>query len=99
MKTKKVICVAALIVAAVAASSWLGSQYRRSSTSRTLNEVGPLPRTNDTAWEYKTVESTKQQNQQMQEFQTEGWLILSISEPLPQTDGTIRRKYKLKRTR
>lgn len=56
--------------------------------------------------EYKTVEveeSTDQERaiaqmkERMQHFQAEGWIVLSVSKPLPQSDGTIHRKYSLRR--
>ena len=64
--------------------------------------------TGDAAWEYKTIEvdeapdrdrAIAQMKETMQKFQQEGWLVLAISKPLPQPDGTIHRSYSLKKAR
>jgi len=43
--------------------------------------------------------SDAQMKETMQEFRREGWLLLWASKPLPQPDGTIHRKYDLKRAK
>jgi hypothetical protein len=108
MKMAKIVSVAALASVMVVAGSWAGCQRGGSPTPRAVAETGPAPQDNDTASEHKTVIKTEssvpeqragQLQQWMQEFQREGWAVLSVSKPQPQPDGTVRREYRLKRAR
>jgi hypothetical protein len=54
------------------------------------------------AWDYKTVEAEMSESdlrQRMQDWSREGWMVLSISKPLRQPDGTILRRSELRRAR
>ena len=73
-------------------------QHSRSSTNGTLRESSP-PRDTATAWDYKTVEFQTDLRQQMSEWQREGWVVLNVSGPITQKDGTITRKASLKRAK
>jgi hypothetical protein len=108
MNTKQVICVTALVCAAVSATSWLGCERSSSSNSSALRDDSSMSKNNDPGWEYKSVETVispdpeqqiGQLKQQMQGFAQDGWLVLSSSKPLAQPDGTMNRKYELKRAR
>jgi hypothetical protein len=89
MKTRPLIALVAIFIAAVLASFWLGSQRANSHTHPTVDQVSAAP-TADNVWEYKTVECTNQR-QQLSQWNREGWTVLSISGTVTQKDGTISR--------
>jgi len=108
MKAKGIICLAVLICAAVGAVFWLDLAHDPGPANDTPTVKGSSPETNEVAWEFKTVERQespdqaerqRQLRQQMQDFEREGWLVVSFSAPLPQADGTLHRKYEVKRVR
>ncbi len=83
----------------IGAALALGCHHRSNSTARP-------PKVSSTVWDHKTVEmvvsaepgrAKEQLRQQMQAFQAQGWVVLAVSKPLPQNDGTVIRRYELKR--
>jgi hypothetical protein len=104
----RIVCLAALWMCAASAAFCSGCKRNVSPASDTPGVKSSLRASNDVAWEYKTVERLESTDQaererqlrlQMQDFQREGWLVVSFSKPVPQTDGTLHRKYEVKRIR
>lgn len=87
---------------AVSASLWLGCHRAGSSASPARDVARASEPNQDAGGECKTVERAMSETdlrQQMDQWQREGWAVLSISKPLPQPDGTVHRKVELKKTR
>jgi hypothetical protein len=108
MKTKNLILTSVLACIALSASVWLGRHVGNSSTNDVRNEANPTTDTNANAWEDMTViqvvltdphKDITQLRNQMQEFQRNGWAVVFISKPELQQDGTVHRKWNLRRPR
>ena len=98
MKTRTTIGLVALFCAGLTGGYWLGYQHARIHIDRTLHEAAP-PTNTPTAWEEKTVVTTNDLRQQMSQWQREGWMVLSLSAPVTQKDGTISRTAHVKRAK
>jgi hypothetical protein len=100
MNAKGIVIGAVLLCVAVAGSYWLGYQRGRNSPFRTPLHVEtspPAPVVNTRI--SKTVVQEIQDSdlrQHMQEWNRQGWAVLSISKPLTNQDGTIVRRVQLK---
>lgn len=103
MKIKGMIRLAISTSIAVSASLWLGCGRAGSSASPATNVARTAAEpTQSDGWEYKTVDkamSEAELRQHMQQWQQEGWAVLSISRALPQPDGTVHRKVELRKAR
>lgn len=106
MNTRNAFCIAGLAWLAATAVFLVGCHGHATSTRVTTTAPAPAVGAGDAAWEYKTLDTEEspdrelaiaQMKARMQQFQHEGWLVRSISKPLPQSDGTIHRKYNLAR--
>jgi hypothetical protein len=104
MGSKKALSCAVCLGTALSAAVWAGCRHTE-STGNPSARVIYSSQTN-AAGEYHTVDvaepanpelSRAQLQLQAQEFRRQGWLILGISEPSPQPDGTASRRYLLKR--
>jgi hypothetical protein len=108
MNAKILLGIAALVCLAAAAAPLVGCQRSAASPRIAATAQEPPARTGDAAPEYKTVEVVEspdeeqaiaQLKERQQQFQREGWAVLSVSKPLPQSDGTIHRQYTLSRAK
>lgn len=104
MRTKSIISIAALIGVAAILVIWLRNQRPTAGNPSEINHLGHVetasPSPIETAWEYKTVDeemSGADVQRNMQQWNEEGWAVLSISGPLRQADGTVHRKASLRR--
>jgi hypothetical protein len=97
MWKKKIICLSALTCAAATAGSWVASQ--------TLSAEAFSTRADAVVWEYRPAalemasHPEQQLRQRLRDFHREGWAVVSVSEPVPQEDGTVCRTYELRRAK
>src|SRR5262245_65089590 len=100
MKATKVVYLLGLLSVVLGASSWVGCQHDKSSTSPAPSVTSAPSKDAPTDWEYKTVEKELPDSdlrKQMQEWSDQGWKVVSVSAPIHQADGTVWRKTELKR--
>lgn len=108
MGSNRFLYLASVLCLALAAGLWVGCQSGQTSPGDSRTRVILSTKTNDAAGDYRRVEledsadpeqSQAQLQRWAQELRQQGWLILAVSKPQLQPDGTVRREYVLKRAK
>ena len=102
MKINNAIRLTALTCAAISTIILMGCQHDQKSDGSQPVAQGASEAGDKDRWEYKNVEQAMSQTdlrQNMDQWQREGWAVLSISKALPQPNGTIHRKVELRRAK
>ena len=103
MKINNAIRLITLTCTAMSTIILMGCQHDQKSDGSRPVVAQSAPKAGDKdRWEYKTVEQAMSETdlrQNMDQWQREGWAVLSISKALPQPDGTVHRKVELRRAK
>ena len=103
MKINNAIRLTTLTCTAMSTIILMGCQHdQKSDGSRPVVAQSASKAGDKGRWEYKTVEQAMSETdlrQNMDQWQREGWAVLSISKALPQPDGTVHRKVELRRAK